>query len=330
MKLRPENLYTNKKINYGKIIVFLTALAYFFSGPGQTYFISGFIDVYVNELGWARTTVSTLYSLATLLSGLLIYNIGYIADRIGTKKTMIIVGILLGVTCFWNSFNVNYITLVIGFFFSRFFGQGSMKLLPSLVIPNWFVKKRAKAFSLFAIGNVVASTFMPIINASLFTVTSWRNVWRLWGILVWVIFVPLTYFYLFDKPEDIGLLPDNEKKKEESSKDFKFSKDEVYFSLKEAMKTFSFWGMLYCHMILPLISTGLTFHLISILGSKNVTPGQSALILSLFSVVSFPVTLIAGRFMDKVKLNHIAALISGLQLGSFSKKPAEPIRQNNV
>ena len=314
MKLSPKSLYNNKSFNYGWIIVFVAALSYFFSAPGQTFFISGFIDIYVNELGWDRTTISSLYSAATLLSGFLIFSIGIIADKIGTKRTMIAVGILLGVACFWNSFNVSLVTLFIGFAFSRLLGQGSMTLLPALVLPKWFIKKRAMSFSIMSIGAVVASTLIPIVNASLFKIISWRDVWRIWGVLVWIIFVPIAYFYLFNKPQDIGLLPDNERKSEDVYESIRYSGQEVCFTPKEAMKTFAFWGMLYCQMILPLVSTGLTFHFVSIMQSKTMTLGNAAMVLSLFSLVSFPITLIAGRFMDGVKQHHVAAFISIIEL----------------
>lgn len=317
MKFSPKSLYRNNKFNYGWMIVFVAALSYFFSAPGQTFFISGFIDIYVKDLNWDRTMVSSLYSIATLLSGLLIFSVGQVADRIGTKITMIAVGILLGLVCIWNSFNFSLVTLFIGFAFSRFLGQGSMTLLPSLVLPKWFIKKRAMSFSIMSIGGVIASTVIPIINASLFKMISWREVWRIWGILVWIIFVPITYFYLFNRPEDIGLLPDNEKKDHEHCRIMKFSDKEEYFTPKEAMKTFAFWGMLYCQIILPLITTGLTFHLISIMESKNMTSGNAAMILSLLSMVSFPVTLISGKFMDGAKQYHVAAVISLIELAAL-------------
>ncbi|MDK2965034.1 MAG: hypothetical protein PWP53_646 [Lacrimispora sp.] len=168
-----------------------------------------------------------------------------------------------------------------------------------------------------SIGGVIASTVIPIINAGLFKIVSRREVWRIWGILIWVIFVPITYFYLFNRPEDLGLLPDNERKDDEHSGCIKFSDKEVYFISKEAMKTFAFLGMLYCQIILPLITTGLTFHLISIMELKSMTSGDAAMVLSLFSMVSFPVTLISGKFMDGVKQHHVAAVISMIELAAL-------------
>lgn len=72
------------------------------------------------------------------------------------------------------------------------------------------------SFSIMSIGVVIASTIIPIVNASLFKIISWRDVWRIWGVLVWIVFVPVTYFYLFNRPQDIGRLPDNEIGKDDS------------------------------------------------------------------------------------------------------------------
>ena len=101
MKLLPvKPLYQPKRLDYGWMIILIAALSTFFSAPGQTYFISGFIDIYVNELSLDRSMVSTLYSLATLVSVLVSFTVGKVSDRLGTKRTMLIVGILLGLTCF--------------------------------------------------------------------------------------------------------------------------------------------------------------------------------------------------------------------------------------
>lgn len=78
-----------------------------------------------------------------------------------------------------------------------------------------------------SIGGVIASTIITIINAGLFKIISWREAWRIWGILIWVIYVPITYFYLFNRPEDIGLLSDNERKGDIHSRRIKFSDKEV-------------------------------------------------------------------------------------------------------
>lgn len=70
-----------KDTNYPWVIVALSVLTVFFSGPGQTYFISGFTESFIESFNLSRTTVSMYYSGATLCAGLLLMLVGRQIDR---------------------------------------------------------------------------------------------------------------------------------------------------------------------------------------------------------------------------------------------------------
>src|SRR6056297_3581503 len=61
--------FKGKKIYYGWVIVIIAGFGAFFSGPGQTYSVSIFINSYVDGFGWSRSLVSGYYSFATLFVG---------------------------------------------------------------------------------------------------------------------------------------------------------------------------------------------------------------------------------------------------------------------
>nr|WP_308436517.1 MFS transporter [Virgibacillus salexigens] len=88
---------------YGWVIVFIAGLGVFFSGPGQTYSNSAFIDEYINDFGWSRSQVSGLYSIATLIAGLAMMVIGRFIDKFGQRAMMVTVGTLFSIACFFNS-----------------------------------------------------------------------------------------------------------------------------------------------------------------------------------------------------------------------------------
>lgn len=308
----------SERINYGWIVLAISSLCYFFSGPGQTYFISVFINNYIQDFGWSRSMISSLYSISTLLSGLLLFLVGRFADRNGQKKTIIIVAALLGVSCLWNSFIASLWMLFLGFFAGRLAGQGSMTLLPSTVVPHWFVQKRALAFSIMSMGGVIGSAIIPPVNTWLISSFGWNIVWRIWAGLLSFFFIPIVIFFLFDKPQDLGLQPDNVKKRTDASACTVHASEQFSWSLKEAMNTRSFWGMIYCQSLLPMITTGVVFHFISIMGSKGLSASTASFVLSLLAMVSFPTTFIAGHFLDRVKIHHTAALITVLELAALT------------
>jgi MFS family permease len=294
-------------------VLFLAALSYFFSAPGQTYFTSTFIETYIQEFGWSRSTISSLYSMATLVSGVLLFLMGRQIDRHGQKKMSITVAGLLGLTCIWMSFVSSMPMLFIGFFASRFLGQGSMTLIPSTLVPNWFARRRPLAFSLMSIGGVVGSSILPPVNSMLIAQIGWRPVWRFWAAAFWIIYIPLVLAFLYNQPAELGLSITGEDKKASgaSGSVVKF-KDVPSWTLKEAFRTRSFWGMLYSQLLLPMVVTGLTFHFISIMAQRSIQASQAAYVLSLLALVSFPTTLFAGWILGKIKIHHAALLVSVL------------------
>ena len=102
---------------YGWIIVLISGLSIYFSGPGQTYNVSMYIDSYINEFGWSRTTVSSMYSMGTFAAGMMMGVIGRLLDKYGHRTMSIIIAACFGGAIFFMSTVNSVIMLLIGFFF---------------------------------------------------------------------------------------------------------------------------------------------------------------------------------------------------------------------
>lgn len=313
---------TGNAFHYGWVIIAIAALSQFFSGPGQTYSNSIFIDYYIEEFGWSRSTVSGIYSAATLTAGFLLFFVGRLIDRNGSRKMAVAVSIALAVACFFNSFVTSLVMLFIGFFFIRLLGQGSMALISSSLIPQWFVKKRGRAISIAAIGGLVSSAAFPLLNVWLIEAFGWRSSWLILGIIIIVCFTPLALFLIQNSPEEMGLLPDNGNalKKEPVKKEL----EEVSWSVNEASKTRAFWLLLLCAAIPGIVNTGLTFHLVSIFAEKSLSLETAAGILSLTALIGLPVTFITGILLEKVKVQYMLTLVfTGELLSLFLLQKAD-------
>ena len=83
---KPKN--GSSPIFYGWAIVALSALSMFFSGPGQTYSISIFIDYYIQDFSYSRSFVSGIYSVGTLAAGITLFFVGRAIDRLGQRLVM--------------------------------------------------------------------------------------------------------------------------------------------------------------------------------------------------------------------------------------------------
>ncbi|WP_431799998.1 MFS transporter [Halobacillus andaensis] len=313
---------------YGWLIVLVAGLSMFFSGPGQTYFISIFIEHYLRDFEYSRSMVSGLYSIATLCAGLTLFFIGKLVDIWGQRFMMTLAGFLLALACFWNSLLAGPAMMFIGFFMLRLFGQGSMTLIPNTLVPQWFILKRGRALSVMAIGGFASAAFLPILNTWFIDWFGWRMTWTLWGTSLLVIFIPLAFFLIRNQPKDIGEIPDGKKtlSKKADKNDPAVEVNEVSWTLKEAMRTRAFWLILFCVSVPALVNTGVTFHLVSIIQGKGMTESVAALVLTLMAIIGFPITFLVGYLVDRISVHyvlaitfcgHIIALLFLLQVNSW-------------
>ncbi|MCG8398123.1 MFS transporter [Bacillus atrophaeus] len=294
---------------YGWVIVILAALSQFFSGPGQTYSNAIFINYYIDEFGWSRSMVSGIYSAATLLAGFLLFSIGRLIDSGGARKMSVIISLCLAAACFLNSFVINAFMLFIGFFMIRLLGQGSMTLLSNSLVPQWFIRKRGRALSTAALGGLISSAAFPILNVWLIDSFGWRSSWQVLGVLVAVIFAPLAFLFIRNKPEEIGLLPDNNLIVTTIENQAATTPADISWTVKEAMGTRAFWLLLFCVAIPAMVNTGLTFHLVSIFAEKSLSPEAAAAILSIMALIGFPVTFLVGFLLERMKVQYMLVII---------------------
>lgn len=313
----------NPPFYYGWLIVAVAALSHFFSGPGQTFSNAIFIDYYIEEFGWTRSTVSGIYSAATLLAGFMLFMVGRLFDRIGARKMAVLVSVLLALACLFNSMVVNAVMLFIGFFLVRLLGQGSMSLVPNSLVPQWFISKRGRAISIAALGGMIGSALFPLLNVWLIEAFGWRVAWQVLGISILVMFTPLALLIIRNRPEDIGLKPDNGAVLTKVEQEKQLSSD-ISWTVKEAKKTRTFWLLLFCVAIPALVNTGMTFHLVSIFSEQSLAPETAATVLSLMAIVGFPVTFLAGYLVDKIRVQWMLAVVfAGEILSIFLLKQAD-------
>ncbi|WP_163539306.1 MFS transporter [Gracilibacillus sp. YIM 98692] len=300
-------------VYYGWVILIIGGLGLFFSGPGQTFSNSQFIDEYIQEFGWSRSQVSGVYSAATLVAGLLMIIVGRLIDRFGQRAMMVTIGTLFAFACFYNSFVSSIWMLAIGFFFVRLLGQGSMSLIPNTLVAQWFVKKRGRAFSLKALFGFAGAMLFPIINTWLIKTWDWQTAWQFWGFMLLFVFVPIAFSGVKNRPELIGLQPDgfsNDDTKENNIRvNTQILEAEEDWTLKEAMRTRAFWAILICVGIPAMVNTGITFHIVSIFDTNGLSLEAAALVLSLMAFVGIPMSLVSGFITEKVQANYVLLVI---------------------
>ena len=294
---------------YGWIILPTAALALFMSGPGQTYTISIFVDPMIAELGWSRTMVSGLYTAGSLTAGAVMILAGRLLDRYGARVMLTAVAAVFGLAALWMSQVSNQVELYLGFAAIRVLGQGALLLFPTTLISIWFVEKRGKAVAVGATGLACSQAIFPNIANWLIKNIGWRNAWVSIGFAIWTLLLIPVAFFTRRSPESIGQLPDGRKNNSGDipGKQDTENKIEASFTLHQAMKTKTFWLLIISGISLPLLTTALFFHHVSLMGSMGVSSAVAASVYIVIGPMNMLGTFTAGFMADKIPNRYLLA-----------------------
>lgn len=281
------------------------------SAPGQSFSVATFIDPMLAELRVGRTQFSTAYLVATLLCGFLMPWVGRLLDKVGARRMLPVIALLLGGACFLMGSVHGIITLYVGFTLIRCLGQGSLTLIGTWIISEWFERRRGLAMGLMGLGSTLSVMVIPQLNDVLIDLIGWRNAWRALAVLVWVILVLPGILLLRDRPEDLGLLPDgrrpdsNDANRPTASSNQSEEVPQRAWTAQEARWNATFWKLLSVIFTTAMIGTGLVFHQVSILKDCGISRTDALRLLGLQAAVGTGMTLLAGYLTDRFQARYL-------------------------
>ena len=305
--------YFNTKFFYGWIIVGVANLGIFSSGPGQSHTFSVFVGPISKDLGLSNASIASAYGLATLIAAFLLPYMGKIIDKYGSRNSLIIISIILGISCIFFGAASNFLMLTVGFGFLRFFGQGSLMLGCANMVSQWFDTKRGFAMSLMALGFGISMAIHPPLSQWLIEQFGWKYAWVILGISTWIIMVPSLYILAWNSPESVGLRPDGTNKSSSAQNDLKEIEG---LNLSEAMKERSFYILSAMWFGMAMLVTTLHFYQVTILTSQGITTEFAAGIFSVSAIAMVLFMPFVGKLFDNYPTKYVLAL--GLAINSIS------------
>jgi sugar phosphate permease len=311
------------RVFYGYWVLLATAILHAM-GAGEYYYgFSVFYTPIITEFGWSSAVTAGAFSLSRLEGGLEGPIIGWLVDKYGARKLMLfgLVFTGLGFILMTKVDSVLLLYLVYGGVLSIGHNTGFTHALTSM-IAQWFIKKRSRAMSIYAVAAGVGGAAIVPLLAKLIGAYGWRMTAIFCGLSYWIIGIPL-YFIVRDKPEDIGLLPDNMKIQEYPNLSDKTvtAEDlglEVDFTASEAIRTLTFWKLVTAEGFRSFILGSVVLHEIPYLISIGIPHGTAASILGLMITFSIPGRLVfgwIGDFYNKRKI--LIGLMAVQAIGIF-------------
>ncbi len=278
-----------------------------------SYGLSLFYKRLIDYFGWSRTALAGAISLSRLETGFLAGVEGFLVDKFGARR-MVLIGIVLSsigmiLLSLIQSLLAFYLVFVILITFGR--SLSSMVAIDT-TIANWFIRRRGTAFGLLRTAVAVGAAGV-IIVAWFIDQYGWRTTFVAIGIATFILGIP-TALVIRHRPEHYGLLPDGDSELHEveqsnNNDDENAPKEEgsdIGMSVMKALKSKPFWTLSSGFGIRIMVTSAATLHAIPLVEDIGYSQTMAAAVLGSMGMVSIIGRLGGGLLNDYIGTKRVA------------------------
>ena len=304
-----------------------------------------------SSFGWNRTQLSLAFSFTRIEGGILGPIEGYLVDRLGVRR-MVLIGLSilgLGFLLFSQVRDTKDIPVVRdlpfellpGFmhiivpalmfyivFMIMALGQGlSGWLTMNTMLNNWFTRHKAKAMGYSsAIGRLGALVLIPAIAWAVDPEQDnfgWSMTALLLGVVTLVMVIPISLL-IRNRPEDYGLMPDGDKPAGASTDAPSASRSgrsatrrappsDADFSLGDALRTPTFWLISFGQGFTSMVLIAMMAHLAPMLYDQGVSVPMAGWVVSTYTAMSMIFQVVGGYVGDMISKRFAYFVFTSIQ-----------------
>jgi MFS family permease len=165
--------------------------AAFLSSAGQTFLIGLFGVAFRTEFALTEGALGTIYGAATLASGLLMFWLGALADRLSPRQAIAVALVVLGAGALLVAFAPAPGWLLPGLFLLRLGGQGLTGHIAIVAAARHGGGRRGRSVATAAFGFILGEALLPLGITAALGVVGWRWLWTGVGLFILVAAMPL-------------------------------------------------------------------------------------------------------------------------------------------
>ena len=285
-----KKTFSIKKIYYGWWVSLAGGVNAFFSSIPTFSAGSVIFKAVEDEFGWSRAVVSGVASFGRFGGALLGPIEGFLSDKFGAWKMVIIGFAISSVGLFWLS-SIDTILFYYASYFVISVGTSIGGFVPSMSVVNaWMPHQRTKAMSWVIGGSSFGGFFTPLMVLSIESI-GWRQTMVGLGIIFLVV-GPLVSLVIRKKPNLDFIIP------KDSPKKIIITNIEP----RQAIRNKNFWIIAICHLLANVSVGAISAHIflyLTDLDGVNLTIYLAGTILPLIAIISFIGQISGGILGDR-------------------------------
>ncbi len=261
------------------------------------------------QFGWSRTALSGAFSLARVEGAILGPVEGFLVDRIGTRKMVLIGYILMGLGFIWLGqvetlweFYASFLTITLGS------GLGGWLAIIAMV-NNWFTRQRTFAMASAMSGIHFGGLLVPLLALGIETF-EFRGAATIIGVFLLIVVGPAAKV-IRNRPEDMNLQPDGDT--ERLSESVLTEDEEPDFTAGQALRTPVFWILTIMQVASSIAIVTLALHLVPKLTDMGMTLSGAGTVVLAYTIVALPSQFLSGYFADRLPKTLMIAIFLAIQ-----------------
>jgi MFS family permease len=321
-----------KTFDYGWIIVGISLITLALS-YGIWYSFSVFFVALLKEFGWSRSTGSGAFSILSIVAGIVGPFAGYMVDRMGPQKVLVMGSFFLAVGLALSSLTQTWWHLYIFFGVITGLGIGVTGWIPNTtIIQYWFKEGRGLAMGIVSSGvGVGILCIVPLLQYSINQV-GWRMTYRLMAVLAPLIIASVALLFFKNIPSHARTSGENHSKLRDRDSQI-LDKDWTSrpWTIRKAMGTESFWLLVLSYSLSNIAVQAILMHQVAFFVDKGLEALSASYIVGLVGVTSIGGKILWGALSDRIgrevtyTLGIFCAVVGILFLLGFHFRPVRPL-----
>lgn len=288
-------------------VILFGGFLYFWSSPGQTYFISLFGGEIRGAFDLGHGSFGLVYSAATLASAAAIIWTGRWIDRLDLRLFTGLAVTGLAVACATLASATSLALLAIALFLLRHFGQGLMSHITITTMGRYFEASRGRATAAAGLGFIAAEAVLPALVVATIPVAGWRGTWWLTAAVVAAVVLPVALATLAGQTKrhhrHLARLAADADPDRPGTRRRQWTRAEV-------LRDRRFYLMLPAYLGPSILITGFFFHQVLLVETKGWDLGWWSSLFVAYAGASLAAMLAAGQLVDRIGAVRLLAALN--------------------
>ncbi len=304
-----------KSFALGYSLVFHSILTYFIFGAFTTSGMNVWNPAFCGAYGWDNGVLLTMATVASLVGVLGSVLFGQLVAKKGARGvitlTLIVCGVAIALFGYIHSV-AGYLVCMIVF---NFAGHGFCNVGSNAVIANWFPRRKGFILGITTMGLPAASfLFVPILNVSIGGL-GLSHAFLIIGIAVAILGV-VSWFWIRDTPQEVGLQPDNGKYPTQQGVNSGNAHRSIW-TIKKLLTNRNVWLIAFAYGLLFLVTQGMISQTVPYLMQNGFQQDVAVRMLSIAAAIGLVGSFVWGVIDDRIGTKKASIIYAAWYMLTF-------------